>query len=72
MFLISAFVRFTTDLETMRHEIVQVHNEYRHQHGCPGLFVTTELAREAQQWADLLAMRGLPQYNDSLGNHVFS
>ncbi|XP_060590569.1 uncharacterized protein LOC132745635 [Ruditapes philippinarum] len=54
-------------LEKMRHEIVHVHNEYRHQHGCPELSVTTELAREAQQWADLLAMRGFAQYKDSQG-----
>ncbi|XP_045191293.2 uncharacterized protein LOC123548119 [Mercenaria mercenaria] len=52
-------------MEAMRHEVVHVHNEYRRQHGCPELSVTTDLAREAQQWSDILAMRGYAQYSDS-------
>lgn len=59
-------------MEAMRHDIVNVHNEYRRQHGCPDLSVTTDLAREAQQWSDILATRGYAQYSDTQGEKIFS
>ena len=55
----------------MRQETFTVHNEYRRQHDCPDLSLADDLSRDAQQWAEILALKGYAQYSDSQSKLLF-
>ncbi|KAH3792201.1 hypothetical protein DPMN_145692 [Dreissena polymorpha] len=52
-------------ISIIRDEVADVHNEYRRKHGVPEVRVSPRLAKDAQKWAETLAMIGYPQYSNT-------
>ncbi|KAL4707646.1 hypothetical protein ACJJTC_006996 [Scirpophaga incertulas] len=61
----------TSDFEN---EALEVHNEYRREHGVPPLIINKEISKIAQKWAEELAKRDAMAYstNQAYGESVYS
>jgi uncharacterized protein YkwD len=61
---------FYSDFET---ECLQAHNEYRKMHGVPALKLSKRLCKHAEEWARILANRGvlIHRNNSQYGENIF-
>ncbi|XP_076285352.1 uncharacterized protein LOC143211491 isoform X2 [Lasioglossum baleicum] len=53
---------------------LQLHNQYRETHNSPPLEIIDELSESAQEWADQLAVQGVPVYKSDpeYGENIFA
>lgn len=64
---------FSSKASDFENEALQVHNEYRREHGVPPLVLNKEITKVAQKWAEELAKKDSMSYssNQNYGESVY-